>query len=29
MFSVYGMAGRMFRGSMEELRVAPTSALLR
>jgi hypothetical protein len=30
MFSVYGKAGRMFRGSMEELRkIGPTSALAR
>ena len=30
MFSVYGKAGRLFRGSMEELRkIGPTSALSR
>ena len=30
MFSVYGTAGRLFRGSMEELRkIGPTSALMR
>jgi hypothetical protein len=30
MFSVYGKAGRLFRGSMEELRkIGPTSALAR